>query len=178
MTSPAAQCPWCSAELPAGAVTCPSCGAALTPTPSAQAGIPGLTEVPPELVRYAEQVKANRKRPSILKMIFSDTDIPTVDDAPPPSDADALRPPSAAVKAEMDRIENEAAASAVAAGGGTDPFAEIEPPTAEPTAAATTAEPTSVGPTMGEEAAAEPPSASQSGAEPLPQPLPQPEARA
>jgi hypothetical protein len=146
------ECPWCSAELPTAVATCPSCGAALTPTPTAQAGIPGLTEVPPELLRYAKEARTNKKRPSLLTMIFSGPDSPTVPDEPPLGDGDALRPPSAAVKAEMDRIEYENAVSALASGADTDPFAEIEPaqsvetiaaaPTvAEPTAPESTAEP-------------------------------------
>jgi hypothetical protein len=170
---PDLQCPWCSAELPAAAVKCPSCGAALTPTPTAQAGIPGLTEVPPELLRYAEAVRAHKKRPGILKMIFSDTDIPTVDNAPPPSDADALRPPNAAVKAQMDRIDYEIAVSAVASGAGTDPFAEIEPATAEPaTAEPATAEPAAAEPATVEPATVEPPAAARNGSEHLPEPEP------
>jgi len=121
------ECPWCSAELPAAVTTCPSCGAALTPTPTAQAGIPGLTEVPPELLRYAKEARTSKKRPSLLTMIFSGPNRPTVQDAPPLSETDALRPPSGAVKAEMDRIEYENAVSALASGADTDPFAEVEP---------------------------------------------------
>ena len=162
MTTPELQCPWCSAELPAAADKCPSCGAALTPTPTAQAGIPGLTEVPPELLRYAEAVRTNKKRPGILKMIFSDTDIPTVDNAPPPSDADALRPPNAAVKAQMERIDYEIAVSAVASGADTDPFAEIGPAAVEPAAVEPAVEPTAV----------EPAAAALKGSEHLPEPEP------
>jgi hypothetical protein len=117
--------------------------------------------VPPELLRYAEDVRAAKKRPSILKMIFSDTDIPTVDSAPPPSDADALRPPNAAVRAEMERIDYEIAVSAVASGADTDPFAEIEP------AAAATAEPS-----VAEPATIEPPAVARNGSEHVPEPEP------
>jgi hypothetical protein len=146
------ECPWCSAELPTAVATCPSCGAALTPTPTAQAGIPGLTEVPPELLRYAREARTNKKRPSLLTMIFSGPDGPTAQDTPPLGDADALRPPSAAVKAEMDRIEYENAVSALASGADTDPFAEIEPAqsvepiAAEPTVAEPPAPESAAGP--------------------------------
>jgi hypothetical protein len=72
--------------------------------------IPGLTEVPPALRRYAEDAKSGKKRQSLLKMILDDEPIPPAIDAPAPSDEDALRPPSAAVRAEMARFDMDIAA--------------------------------------------------------------------
>jgi hypothetical protein len=66
-----------------------------------------VTEVEPRLLRYAESVKVVQKRQGLLNMLFADTLEPTADDVPAPSDADALRPPSPAVRAEMIRLELE-----------------------------------------------------------------------
>lgn len=103
-------CPWCSSAVSARKVACPSCGATLDASAFDGVSLPGLTEVPPALRRYAEEARSGRRRPNLLKMIFSDTPIPTAIDAPPPSDAAALRPPSAAVRAEMARLDFEIAA--------------------------------------------------------------------
>lgn len=103
-------CPWCSAVVQASDAACPSCGATLDTRAADGVAIPGLTEVPSDLWRYAENAHSAKKRPGLLAMIFSDHEIPTAVDAPPPSDADALRPPSAAVKAEMARLDLDIAA--------------------------------------------------------------------
>jgi hypothetical protein len=49
----------------------------------------------------------------LLAMIFRDETVPTDEDTPPPSDSAALRPPDAAVKAEMARLDAEIAAGIV-----------------------------------------------------------------
>lgn len=103
-------CPWCSTGVPAGDAACPNCGATLDAPAADEVPIPGLTEVPPSLREYAQAARRGKKRPSLLKMIFSDSPIPTAIDAPPPSDADALRPPSAELRAEMARLDAEIAA--------------------------------------------------------------------
>ena len=106
-------CPWCSAAVRASDAVCSNCGATLDTAAADRVAIPGLTELPPALRRYAEDARSGKKkRQSLLKMIFSDAPIPTAVDAPPPSDADALRPPSAAVKAEMARLDTAIAAGA------------------------------------------------------------------
>ena len=105
-------CPWCSAAVRASDAVCPKCGATLDGAAADDMAIPGLTEVPPALRRYAENAKSGKKRQSLLKMILSDEPIPPAIDAPLPSDEDALRPPSAAVKAEMARLDLDIAAGA------------------------------------------------------------------
>jgi hypothetical protein len=115
-------CQWCSTAVPARQAACPNCGATLDGSAADDVAIPGLTEVPAGLRRYAENVRAGKKLPSLLKIMFSDSPIPTAIGAPPPSDADALRPPTAAVRAEMARLDE-----AIAAGRMPDPFDGSEP---------------------------------------------------
>lgn len=105
-------CPWCSAAVRASDASCPNCGATLDAPAADGVGIPGLTEVASDLRRYAEGARSGKKRPGLLAMIFSGPEIPTAVNAPPPSDADALRPPSSAVKAEMARLDLDIAAGA------------------------------------------------------------------
>jgi hypothetical protein len=107
-------CPWCSTEVAAEAESCPNCKAALAESTADQISIPGVTEVSPELRRYAADALSGKNKPSLLRMMFSDTPIPTAVDAPPPSDADALRPPSSELRAEMARLDAEIAAGAIA----------------------------------------------------------------
>jgi hypothetical protein len=109
-------CPWCSTEVAADTEFCPNCKAALTSTTAEQVPIPGVTEVSPELRRYSDDARSGRNKPSLLRMMFSDPPIPTAVDAPPPSDADALRPPSSELKAEMARLDAEIAAGTIAPG--------------------------------------------------------------
>jgi hypothetical protein len=76
-------------------------------------------------------------------MIFSDPPIAPVANAPEPSDADALRPPSAALKAEMARLDAEIAAGAGNLGRGPETegsAAEVDHP-AGPSAESATATP-------------------------------------
>jgi hypothetical protein len=74
-------------------------------------------------------------------MIFSEPPIAPVLNAPEPSDADALRPPTAALKAEMARLDAEIAAGAVTLGATGEDGAESEEPPV-PTETADPADPT------------------------------------
>jgi hypothetical protein len=110
---PGRVCSWCSTEIEANAEVCPNCGATLDEQAANQILIPGLTEVPPALQEYAEAARRRKGRTSLLRMMFSGPPIPDVADAPPPSDAAALRPPSPELKAEMARLDAEIAAGVV-----------------------------------------------------------------
>jgi hypothetical protein len=117
-------CPWCSTAISVSGGTCPTCGATLDNAANDQVSIPGLTEVPAGLRKYAEDARRGKKKQTLLQMMFSEAPIPTAIDAPDPSDAAALRPPSATVKAEMLRIEYEFAVAQLASGVGASP---VEP---------------------------------------------------
>jgi hypothetical protein len=136
-------CPWCSARVPAGASTCPACHATVDPAETTDAiHLPGLTEVSPELRAYAEQVRAGKKKRSSLSVLLNSSSTPQAADLPDSSEPDALRPPSAAVRAEMLRLDAEIAARAElatgvvlpeagpssAAAAATDPTAEVPQP--------------------------------------------------
>jgi len=110
-------CQWCSAVVPVDSTTCPSCKAPLNGPDTQSMTIPGVTEVLPELRAYAAQARSGKKRPSLLKMMFSDTPVPQAIAAPPPSDAAALRPPSRELRAEMARLDAEIAAGRADSGG-------------------------------------------------------------
>jgi hypothetical protein len=122
--APKHACPWCSAAVRANAETCPNCHATLNAPAADAIPIPGLTEVPPELRRYAEDSHSGKKRGNLLSTIFGGSSIPVVTNPEPPSDAAALLPPSPALMAEMARLDAEIAAGAKsldhAAGGSTD----------------------------------------------------------
>ena len=105
-------CPWCSTAVPADATSCPNCQAILDTQAGDSIEIAGVTQVSPALQDYAEKVRAGKGRTSLLSMIFSDPPIAPATNAPAPSDADALRPPSAALKAEMARLDADIAAGA------------------------------------------------------------------
>jgi hypothetical protein len=121
-------CPWCSARVPAGASTCPACQATIDPDEATDSiHLPGLTEVSPELRAYAEQVRAGRKKRSSLSILLNSPSTPRAPDLPELSEPEALRPPSAAVRAEMLRLDAEIAARAELA-------AEVVPPDAGPSA--------------------------------------------
>jgi len=94
--------------------------------------IPGLTEVPLRLQRYAE--KSKLPRTSLLSMVLGDEPIPTAIDAPPPSDAAAIRPPSPELKAEMARLDAEIAAAkaSIGAEGGGKALGEASGESAQP----------------------------------------------
>jgi hypothetical protein len=106
-------CPWCSTEVPAGVGACPNCGATLDAPAADEISIPGLTEVPPNLQRYLQNARDKKKRQSLLGMVLGDSSIPVAIDAPPPSDAAALRPPTPELKAEMARLDADIAAGAM-----------------------------------------------------------------
>ncbi len=107
-------CPWCSARVPIGVSTCPACQAALGADESSDAiPLPGLTEVSPELRAYAERVRTGKPKRGLLSMLLSNSSPPAQADAVDPSEPDALRPPSGAVRAEMARIDAEIAAGVV-----------------------------------------------------------------
>lgn len=125
-------CPWCSAVIPAGATSCPGCHAVLTEGSAESVAIPGVTEVSPALRDYERKVRSGKSKPNLLRMIFSEDPIPAAIDAPPPSDAGALLPPSSAVKAEMARLDAEIAAGTVPPA----PDVAPEPQPAEPAATA------------------------------------------
>jgi len=110
---PGRVCSWCSAAVPADAITCPNCRATLAEPGADAIPIPGLTELPPELLRYAEKARTTKKRTSVLGLIFSGSPTPTATNAPPSTDAAALQPPSAALRAEMARLDEEIAAGQV-----------------------------------------------------------------
>ena len=55
--TPEARCPWCSALIPAGSASCPSCHAALVDH-TESASIPGVTSVDPTVI--AEEAAARR----------------------------------------------------------------------------------------------------------------------
>jgi hypothetical protein len=146
-------CPWCSARIPAGASTCPACHATVDPDETTDSiHVPGLTEVSPELRAYAEQVRAGRKKRSSLSILLNSPSAPRAADLPELSEPDALRPPSAAVRAEMLRLDAEIAARAESAAGVVLPDAG---PSAPPTAAmdSTAAVPQPPSPTSDGEAA-------------------------
>jgi hypothetical protein len=128
-------CPWCSTSIPASATTCPNCQAIVDTADGDSIALAGVTEVSPALQRYAEKARSG-KRTSLLSMIFSDPPMPPVMNAPEPSDADALRPPSAALKAEMARLDAEIAAGAVRFDGAAPADAPIVPDASAPAAPA------------------------------------------
>jgi hypothetical protein len=103
-------CPWCSAAVPALVSTCPTCHANLDPDVAEAIHLPGVTEVSPDLRDYAEQARAGKKlKPSLRSMLLGSPRPQTQSIPPAPSEADALRPPSEAVRAEMARIDAEIA---------------------------------------------------------------------
>lgn len=96
------RCPWCSASVPAGAETCPSCGAALVTT--AEGGVPGLTAIDAEAVLRAKAPQ--KSRGGLLGFLSGETG-DTVD-APTEAEMASLAPPDTNVRIEMLRLELEA----------------------------------------------------------------------
>ncbi len=129
-------CPWCSARIVAGA-TCPECGAILDAEGGLE-GLAGVTEVSPELVEYLARTKRKPKRRSVLLQALGVEALrkDAVDDAPVSALENALRPPSAEVRAEMARIDAEIARQAAWSNsqGPADPPAAPEPAAPEPAA--------------------------------------------
>ena len=99
----APHCPWCSAILPAATVEkCPSCGAALASSGSAEPVLPGVTTIDPEAILRARS-ESPRARNRLIS--FLSGEVPTADT---PGSAGSLEPPPAAVRREMLRLELEA----------------------------------------------------------------------
>jgi hypothetical protein len=103
-------------------------------------------------------------------MMFSEAPIPTAIDAPDPSDAAALRPPSATVKAEMLRIEYELAVAQLASSAAG--AAPVEPPLTESGAAPETAPTPEEGAPAGSGIVPQPPTESETAPAPGPEPDP------
>ena len=96
----ASVCPWCSTPLGPDAVTCPSCGAALTGDEEPQ--VPGVTAVDQKLA-------ATRQRPTkspsrLMAWIAGDSP----DDIPSEAESQAIAPPDLEVRREILRLELEA----------------------------------------------------------------------
>jgi hypothetical protein len=128
-----AECPWCSARIAAGAERCPSCGAALTsPTESTADAIPGVTAVAPELRAYQERVAHQKKRPGLLSMILSQPDDQIFASSGERVDPGVLRPPSAEVRAEMERLDREIAAGTIVGEGAVAPETAAVPEAGPP----------------------------------------------
>jgi hypothetical protein len=121
-------CQWCSAIVPVGATSCPTCKVTLVASDALSVTIPGVTAVSPELLDYAAQARRGKKRPSLLKTIFSDAPVPQAADMPSPSDAAALRPPSRELRAEMARLDAEIAAGRPDPGGEDALYTSAGPP--------------------------------------------------
>lgn len=123
-------CQWCSALVPVGATSCPTCNVPLVASETRLMTIPGVTEISPELRAYAAQARTGKKRESLLKVMFSDTSVPQTIDGPPPSDGAALRPPTPELRAEMARLDAEIAAGRPDSGGDDALDAAAGPPEA------------------------------------------------
>jgi len=105
-----AVCPWCSAVVdPDGQDRCPSCGARLRGDPDA--AIPGVTSIDPEVARKAAASSPSSRR-GLLGLLADPG--PTTPDSVQPSSIEALRPPTPAVRHEMEKLMAELAASAAA----------------------------------------------------------------
>jgi hypothetical protein len=103
-------CPWCSAQVPDLVSTCPTCHAVVDSDAADEIHLPGLTEVSPELLDYAANARAGKKlKPNVLSMLLRNPGPRTPANLPAADEADALRPPSPEVRAEMARIEAEIA---------------------------------------------------------------------
>jgi hypothetical protein len=110
-TQPTGECPWCSAPVAAGVDQCPSCGAALTDTASGMDfPIAGVTAVAPELVAYAEKAAQRKKKTGLLSRILDQSD-DRIFQIPTDLDRAVVGPPSAEVRAEMERLDREIAAA-------------------------------------------------------------------
>ncbi len=94
-------CPWCSTPLGPDAVTCPSCGVALTG--DEEPHVPGVTAVDQRLV--ARTRRPPTKSPSRL-MAWIAGDSP--DDIPSEAETKAFAPPELDVRREILRLELEA----------------------------------------------------------------------
>jgi hypothetical protein len=103
-------CPWCSADLGGPEPDrCPACGARLMEDPDAT--IPGVTTVDPAAVRKAASWSPAPKRRFLGLLVDAE---PVQESGVRPSSAEALAPPSAEVRREMELLRAELAAAAAA----------------------------------------------------------------
>jgi hypothetical protein len=101
VTASAQNCPWCSAPLASPDLErCPSCAAILTG--DSPESLPGVTAVDVSAIARGTPT-AVRPRNRLLSWISGDYP----EDAPSPTEAQALAPPDPAVKREMLRLELE-----------------------------------------------------------------------
>jgi hypothetical protein len=116
-----ARCPWCSAELRNDPARCPSCGAQLHEEAAAE--IPGVTQLDPAATVGARPAPRSR---SLLGWLSGEYE-------PGESAAErgSVSPPSAAVRAEMARLEM-AAIQAELAAAAEAPAVDDAPPPAVP----------------------------------------------
>jgi hypothetical protein len=101
-TPASSRCPWCSASVPAGVETCPSCGAALVA--SGEGGVPGVSVIDTEAV--LRNRSAPKPRGGLLGFLSGETG-DTVD-SPSEAEMASLAPPDTNVRIEMMRLELEA----------------------------------------------------------------------
>jgi hypothetical protein len=86
-------CPWCSATVPATAVTCPSCGASLRD--AADGEVAGVTQIDPMALARVRRIKPRRGLTAWL----------TGDDPIDEESGGKVEPPSEEVRREMLRLE-------------------------------------------------------------------------
>jgi hypothetical protein len=86
-------CPWCSATVPATAVTCPSCGASLRD--AADGEVAGVTQIDPMALARVRRIKPRRGLTAWL----------TGDDPIEEESGGKVEAPSEEVRREMLRIE-------------------------------------------------------------------------
>ena len=101
MTAETETCPWCSATVPVGATTCPSCGAALRD--AASGDIAGVTQIDPAAVLRTKRIKTR----GIAAWLVGEreSEEPSMGKVEPPSEAvrrEMLRLELAAIDAELD----------------------------------------------------------------------------
>ena len=115
------QCPWCSAYVPPDSSRCPRCGAGLIEDPRPREGIPGVTTISAELMDYQRRTASaaeKKRKPTLRSILPGQPDPMFADSADGPVDGRVLAPPSAEVRAAMQRLDQE-----IAAGGIVDPRA-------------------------------------------------------
>jgi hypothetical protein len=121
-------CPWCSATVPVGATTCPSCGAALRD--AVDGDIAGVTQIDPSAVLRTKRIKSR----GIAAWLAGEreSEEPSIGKVEPPSEEvrrEMLRLELAAIDAELD-------AKAAAAEANRELGIDVEAPATEEDAAA------------------------------------------
>jgi hypothetical protein len=130
--APEVECPWCSARIAQGSERCPSCGAGLIDKAvEREFPIAGVTAVAPELVAYAEKAAQQKKKPGLLSTIL-DQSADLIFDIPAGLDQTVIGPPSAEVRAEMERLDREIAAARANRETVVDPIPPAQPPAQPP----------------------------------------------